>query len=133
MKTIRVTVAALLIAGGAATLHVAQGQQPGTRRKELGRHDMSIPGREEVQVRVDFDPGVAFPRHTHFGEEIIYVIEGTLQYQIEGQAPVTLEAGEVLFVPAGAVHTAKNVGKVNGAELGTYIVEKGKPLVTIVQ
>jgi quercetin dioxygenase-like cupin family protein len=133
MKTVRVTVAALLIAGGAATLHVAQGQQPGTRRKELGRHDMSIPGREEVQVRVDFDPGVAFPRHTHFGEEIIYVIEGTLQYQIEGQAPVTLEAGEVLFVPAGAVHTAKNVGKVNGAELGTYIVEKGKPLVTIVQ
>ena len=123
--------AALIL--GSQLMIPARAQQPGTRRKELGRHDMSIPGREEVQVRVDFDPGVAFPKHTHFGEEIIYVLEGTLQYQIEGQPPVTLKAGEVLFVPAGAPHTAKNVGSVNGAELGTYIVEKGKPLVTIVQ
>jgi quercetin dioxygenase-like cupin family protein len=132
MKAKRVMVVALIVGAG---LSLARAQQPvpGTRRKELSRNDMSIPGREAVQVRVDFDPGVAFPKHTHFGEEIIYVLEGTLQYQIEGQAPVTLKAGDVLFVPAGAPHTAKNVGTVNGAELGTYIVEKGKPLVTIVK
>ena len=131
MKTKRALMVALIIGTG-LSLAKAQ-QQPGTKRKELSRNDMSIPGREAVQVRVDFDAGVAFPKHTHFGEEIIYVLEGTIQYQIEGQPPVTLKAGEVLFVPAGAPHTAKNVGTVNAAELGTYIVEKGKPLVTIVK
>jgi quercetin dioxygenase-like cupin family protein len=43
---------------------------------------------------------------------------------------VTLNAGDVLFIPYGTVHSAKNVGTVNAAELATYIVEKGKPLVT---
>jgi quercetin dioxygenase-like cupin family protein len=51
-----------------------------------------------------------------------------LEYQIDGKPPVTLTTGDVLFVPAGAIHKAKNVGKVNAAELATYIVEKGKPL-----
>lgn len=133
MTTTRRVGLGIAILASVLAADAARAQQPGTRRKELGRHDMSVPGREEVQVRVDFDPGVAFPKHTHFGEEIIYVLEGTLQYQIEDQPPVTLKAGEVLFVPAGAAHTAKNVGAVNGAELGTYIVEKGKPLVTIVK
>jgi len=35
-------------------------------------------------------------------------------------------------VPAGTVHAARNVGKTPAAELGTYVVEKGKPLTTIV-
>jgi len=48
----------------------------------------------------------------------IYVIEGTLEYQVEGKAPVTLNAGGVLFIPAGTIHAAKNVGSGNAAELG---------------
>ena len=63
------------------------------------------------------------------GEEIAYVIEGMLEYQFEGKPPVTLKAGEALFIPAGTIHSAKNVGNGNGAELATYLVEKGKPLV----
>jgi quercetin dioxygenase-like cupin family protein len=110
---------------------VAQAQQPGTRRTDLQRHDLSAPGREVIQVRVDFDPGYVAPRHTHPGEEIIYVLEGTLEYHIEGKPTATVKPGDVLFVPAGAIHSAKNVGKDNGAELATYIVEKGKPLITL--
>ena len=72
-----------------------------------------------------------FGKHTHPGEEIVYVIEGTLEYQIEDKPPVTLKAGDVLFIPAGAAHSAKNPGKVTGSELATYIVEKGKPLLTL--
>jgi quercetin dioxygenase-like cupin family protein len=86
-----------------------------------------------VQVRVDFDPGYVSPKHTHPGEEIIYVLEGTLEYQIEGQPTVTGKPGDVLFVPAGTIHSAKNVGSGNGAELATYVVEKGKPLITLVK
>jgi quercetin dioxygenase-like cupin family protein len=110
---------------------MAQAQQPGTKRTDLQRHDLSVSGREVVQAHVEFDPGVTFPKHRHPGEEIIYVLKGTLEYQVEDKPPVTLRAGDVLFIPAGAIHTAKNVGSGPGAELATYIVEKGKPLVVM--
>lgn len=99
----------------------------------MQRHDLSIPGREAIQARVDFAPGVTVARHSHPGEEIVYVIEGVLQYEIDGRPPVTLKAGDVLFIPDGAVHSAKNVGSVNAAELATYIVRKGKPLLVPAQ
>ena len=76
---------------------------------------------------------MAFGKHTHPGEEIIYVLEGTLEYQIEDKPPVTLKAGDVLFIPAGTIHSARNVGSGTGSELATYIVEKGKPLLTLVK
>ncbi len=135
MKTTRMMALAggVLIAAGGLALNVAQSQQPGIKRTDLLRHELSVPGREVIQVRVDFAPGVAFPPHSHPGEEIAYVIEGLLEYQLEGKPPVTLKAGEVLFIPAGTIHTAENVGSGNAAELATYIVEKGKPLVTLGQ
>jgi len=132
MRMTMIMVVAVLIAGSGLASHVARAQQPGTKRTDLQRHDLSAPGREVVQVRVDFDPGYAAPMHTHPGEEIIYVIEGTLEYEIGGKK-TTVKAGDVLFVPAGTPHTAKNVGTTNGAELATYVVEKGKPLLTPVQ
>ena len=131
MKTIRIIVVLALMAASGLALHAAQVRQSEIKRTDLLRHDLSVPGREIVQVRVDFAPGVAFGRHSHPGEEIAYVLEGSLEYQLEGKPPVTLKAGEALFIPAGTIHSAKNVGKGNGAELATYIVEKGKPLVVM--
>ena len=122
---------AVLIVGSGLALNTAQPQQSGITRTDLLRHDLSAPEREVIQVRVDFAPGVAFPPHSHPGEEIAYVIEGALEYQFEGKPPVTLKAGEALFIPAGTIHSAKNVGSVNAAELATYLVEKGKPLVVL--
>ena len=119
------------MAASVLALPAAQAQPSGITRTDLQRHDLSIPGREVVQVRVDFAPGAAFGRHSHPGEEIVNVLEGTLEYEIEGKPPVTLKAGDVLFIPAGTVHAAKNVGSVTGSELATYIVEKGKPLLTL--
>jgi quercetin dioxygenase-like cupin family protein len=133
MGTTLIIWVAMLIAGSGMAPAVAQAQQPGSKRTDLQRHDLSAPGREVVQVRVDFDPGYVSPRHTHPGEEIIYVLEGRLEYQIAGQPPVTAKPGDVLFVPAGTIHAAKNVGSGNGAELATYVVEKGKPLITLVK
>jgi quercetin dioxygenase-like cupin family protein len=128
MKTIRLMT--VLIAAGALTT-LAAAQQAGITRTDLQRHDLSVPGYEAVQARVDVAPGVIAPKHKHPGAEIIYVLEGTLQYQLEGQPPVTLKAGDVLFVPAETFHTARNIGSVNAAELATYVVEKGKPLLVL--
>jgi quercetin dioxygenase-like cupin family protein len=122
--------AAALLAASALT-DAALAQQPGVTRNDLQRHDLSTPGREAIQTIVSIAQGVTAPRHSHPGEEVIYVLEGVLEYQLDGQPPVTLKAGDVLFIPAGVVHSAKNVGSGNGAELATYIVEKGKPLVVL--
>ena len=108
-------------------------QQTGITRTDLQRYDLSVPGREVVQTRVELAPGVLAPKHTHPGEEIVYVLEGALEYQVEGRPPMTLKAGDVLFIPAGTIHSAKNVGSGNGAELATYVVEKGKPLSEVVK
>ena len=125
MKTIRL-MAALIAASTLAPL--ASAQVAGIQRTDLQRHDLSVPGYEAVQARIDIAPGVIAPKHKHPGAEIIYVLEGSLQYQLEGQPPVTLKAGDVLFVPAETFHSARNVGSTNAAELATYVVEKGKPL-----
>ena len=133
MKTARIMAVAVMIVGSGLALHVARAQLSGTKRTDLQRHDLSVPGREVIQARVELDPGVASPKHWHPGEEIIYVLEGSLEYQVEGKPPVTLKAGEVLFIPAGTIHEVKNVGSGNAAELATYIVEKGKPLLTLAE
>jgi quercetin dioxygenase-like cupin family protein len=133
MKTMRVMAVAVLIVGSGMALYVAHAQQGGIKRTDLQRHDLSVPGREVIQVRVELAPGVAFGKHWHPGEEIIYVIEGSLQYQIEDKPPVNVKAGEVLFVPARTIHAARNIGSVPGAELATYIVEKGQPVLVPVK
>ena len=133
MKTTRIMAVAVLIVGSGLALYGARAQQQGIKRTDLQRHDLSVPGREVVQVRVDIAPGVLAPNHSHPGEEIVYVIEGLLEYRLEDKPPVTLHAGEVLFIPSGTIHAAKNVGSINAAELATYIVEKGKPLVVLDQ
>jgi quercetin dioxygenase-like cupin family protein len=56
------------------------------------------------------------------------VIEGQIELRIDGQPPRTVKAGEVLFVPAGQVHDAVNIGSGKAKVLATYIVEKGKPV-----
>jgi quercetin dioxygenase-like cupin family protein len=130
VKTAGMLALVVLIVASVVTLHAVQAHQPGTKRTELQRRDLSVPGREVLQVRVDLDAGVTFPMHSHPGEEIIYVLEGVWEYQVENKGAMTLKAGDVLFIPAGVKHGAKNIGSGKGSELATYIVEKGKPLIT---
>lgn len=108
-------------------------QTSGTKRTNLLRNDLSVQGREVIQVHVDIEPGVVYPKHAHPGEEIVYVVEGMLEYHVEGKPPVTLKAGEALFIPHGAAHSVKNVGSKTASEIATYIVEKGKPLISIIK
>jgi quercetin dioxygenase-like cupin family protein len=126
MRRVKEIIFASALCGGAVAL--AQVPPKGLTRTDLQRHDVSIAGREAVQTRVEFAPGAVAPWHSHPGEELIYVPEGTLEFQIQGQDPVTLKTGDTYFIPIGAVHMARNRETIRGVELATYIVEKGKPL-----
>ncbi|MBK5529659.1 cupin domain-containing protein [Pseudomonas sp. TH08] len=105
--------------------------QQGLSRTDLVRQDLGAADREVLQARVDFGPGVTSPRHAHPGVEVAFVISGTFEYQLEGRAPMTLKAGDSLFIPEGVAHIAKNVGGDKGSELATYIVKKGEPLLIL--
>ena len=129
MTTSRTLATALLASVGVLALpSLSHAQAAGIHRTDLQREDLSVPGREVVQVLVAFEPGIVAGNHHHNGEEIFYVTEGALEYRLEGRAPVTLKQGDVLFIPYGVNHEVVNVGTGRSAELATYVVEKGKPL-----
>ena len=124
--------AAAMGAWGITGLDAQQQPPPPFTRTILQTNDLGIPGRASVVARVEFQPGAEISKHTHPGEELGYVIEGTLVLEVEGKPPVTLKAGDVFFVEAGRVHSGKN-GSTPGKVLATYLVEKGKPLATAVK
>jgi quercetin dioxygenase-like cupin family protein len=108
-------------------------QNPGVQRTIVTRADISTPGKEAVIVRIEFPVGASAGRHTHFGEEISYVIEGEGELLIDGQPPRKIKAGDGVIVPAGAIHDARNTGSVPLKLSGVFVVDKGKPLSTPAQ
>ncbi|HMH16590.1 MAG TPA: cupin domain-containing protein [Burkholderiales bacterium] len=129
MKKTLMTVA-VLAAVAATGFYVAplSAQQPGMKRIEVQDRDLSIPGRHAVQARAEFEPGGAVGRHTHPGEELSIVLEGTLTLEVDGQPARIVKTGESIFIPAGTVHAAKNATSGKTVVFATYIVEKGKPV-----
>ena len=112
---------------------MAGAQQAGFTRVQLQDQDLSITGKHVVQARAEFQPGVASGRHTHPGEEVAYVLEGQVEVTIDGKPAIVAKAGETFFIPAGLVHEGKNMGSTVAKILGTYIVDKDKPLATPVK
>jgi quercetin dioxygenase-like cupin family protein len=117
----------LVLAGLVAA---AGAQSPTFKRTVVQQGDLSTPGREVIQAIGEFQPGASPGRHTHAGEEVGYVLDGTLLVEQEGKPPVTLKTGGAFIIPAGTIHNATNTGSGVAKILATYIVEKGKPLAT---
>jgi quercetin dioxygenase-like cupin family protein len=124
MRAATLTVLSLVLSG------IVAAQQPAFKRTVLQQADISVPGREVISAVAEFEPRATPGMHTHFGEEIGYVIEGTFLIEQAGKPSVTLQAGGSFLIPAGTVHNATNTGNGRGRILATYIVEKGKPLAT---
>jgi quercetin dioxygenase-like cupin family protein len=108
-------------------------QQTGFKRTVVQQGDLSAPGREVVQAVAEIQPGGQSGKHTHPGEEVAYILEGTVVIEMDGKPAVSKTAGEGILIPAGTVHNAKNTGQTVAKVLATYIVEKGKPVTTPVK
>jgi quercetin dioxygenase-like cupin family protein len=102
------------------------------RRTELQHSASSIPGREIVQVLTEIPCGVESGWHIHPGEEVGYILAGTVQMMIQGQTALTLHAGDPFLMPPRTPHNALDIGPGTGHMLSTYIVEAGQPLATFV-
>jgi quercetin dioxygenase-like cupin family protein len=117
---------ALLLLCAAAS--IADAQAPGIKRTLLQKNDVGE-GREAILGLAEIASGGSTGRHTHFGTEMGYVVEGTATLEIEGEAARSLKAGDSYTIPAGKVHNATASGGATKV-LATYIVDKGKPLAT---
>jgi quercetin dioxygenase-like cupin family protein len=127
----KIGVAVAAVTGvGFFAVRALRAEQPLFQRVQLQKNDLGMAGREAVMVRGEFAPGGSVAKHTHPGDEVSYVLEGTLELDIDGRV-TTLEAGKSFFIPVGTVHSAKNKGTGVTKVLSTYIVEKGKPLATM--
>jgi quercetin dioxygenase-like cupin family protein len=117
------------VTGFVATSAEAQNAPGGLKRTIITRTDGPMDGYESVNARVDLDAGTLIPRHTHPGIESTYVVEGELELSVDGQGTRTFKAGDGFQVPTRAPHSGKNGDKPTTLAI-TYVVEKGKPLVS---
>jgi quercetin dioxygenase-like cupin family protein len=128
MTTKRFARGAVIVIAAVALAAVAQA--PAIKRMLLQRIDVPDSNRETILGVAEIPAGGAAGRHTHFGVEVGYVLEGSTSLEIEGEAPRLLKAGDSYVIPAGKVHDAKVVGDGPAKVIATYVVEKGKPLAT---
>ena len=98
------------------------------KRTELQHSPSSIPGREIVQVLTEIPAGVESGWHMHPGEEVGYILAGTVEMMIQGQPTLILHAGDSFLMPPRTPHNALDLGPETGQMLSTYIVEVGQPL-----
>jgi quercetin dioxygenase-like cupin family protein len=113
------------VSGFIATGVVAQ--TPGIKRIVLGQVDGPMEGYVTISARVEIEPGALVARHTHPGVEATYLVEGAIEIAIDGQPARQIQPGDAFQVPASLPHSAKN-GAAKSILIGTYVVEKGKPL-----
>ena len=69
------------------------------KRTELQHSTSSIPGREIFQVLTEIPAGVESGWHMHPGEEVGYIVAGTVQMMIEGRPSLTLRTGDPFSCP----------------------------------
>ena len=118
-----------MIVVGAATTQTLSAQQQAIKRTVLQKTDLTgITSREGVMIQGEIPPGAESGRHVHPGTELGYLLEGALVLEVEGSAPMTLNAGSSWTVDASKVHNARNIGDSLAKTLVVYVVEKGKPL-----
>jgi len=98
------------------------------KRTELQHVASSIPGRLIVQVLTEIPAGVESGWHQHPGEEVGYILAGTVRMEIEGKPTLTLRAGDPFLMPPRTPHNATDLGPGTGQMLSTYIVESGEPI-----
>jgi len=109
----------------------ADGLAATLERTEVQRGPFSVAGREIVQVLTRIPVGVESGWHTHPGEEVGYILAGTVEVAIEGRTPVVLQAGDGFLVPPRTPHNARDLGPGTGQMLSTYVVAVGEPLATL--
>ncbi|MDE3176743.1 MAG: cupin domain-containing protein [Pseudomonadota bacterium] len=118
------------LSGFSATEADAQAAQtPGLKRTIISRTDGPAAGYETIEAKVEIPAGSVIARHIHFGIETSYLVEGSIELDVQGVGPKTYAAGQGFQVPTATPHGGKGGDKPT-VLIGVFVVEKGKPLAT---
>jgi quercetin dioxygenase-like cupin family protein len=128
MKNPALRLVLLALSFGAVSCLLAADQPTGFSRKVLVEQDLSTPGKHGAIALIEFAGNASAPRHTHPGEELLYVLEGRVRIEIDGQPPRDMQAGESFIIPAGVTHLGRNLGSGPAKIVASYFVDKGQPL-----
>ncbi len=136
---IAILVCATVLSIGLGSVSAPRAQQPAPpaitqgaqniKRTPLQKFDVPGTTYETVIGIAEIAPSVNVGRHTHFGVESGYLIDGEATLLVDGQPPKELKTGDSYVIPAGAIHDAKS-GPKGAKVIATYVVEKGKPFAT---
>ena len=125
----------VLSIAAAGLLAMLQGERAaGQERRGVIPHapllKMFVPGTANQEVAVyetEYAPGGINPRHLHPAAITFHVLSGTGVWQEEGKPPMTLHAGDSLFVAAGTIHSHWNPSATDNLRFLEFIVaEKDK-------
>jgi quercetin dioxygenase-like cupin family protein len=113
-----------------ATASLAQAQ-PVEPVKRTPLQKVELPGDRlvAIQALIEVAPNAVVERHSHHGVEMVYVLEGTIALDIDGQPSRLLKAGDSAVNPSGVPHGGR-AGPQGARLTGTFIVDKDKPLAT---
>jgi quercetin dioxygenase-like cupin family protein len=136
MKTsLKLSLALLFGIGlGIGGTQVLQAEQPEIKRNVLQHADLTgVPGKEVYMTVIDAAPGASFAPHIHHGDEFTYVLQGSLDLDVDGEGQKTVKAGDSIHVEREKVHGGKVAGSTPVKLLAIHIVDKGKPLADAVK
>jgi len=126
-----VGLAGIAVGALGATFVGAQGAAQVTRTELLRKPASGIEGKEVVVFLADLPPGAVAGRHSHPGDEAIYMLQGALVFEPDGEQAFELKAGQITFNPAKHIHKARNASSSEPAKvLNCMLAEKGQPLAT---
>ena len=120
--------AAIVLAGFALSQPASSAQGPDVVRKVLLQHDLPMNGWSEALVSVEIPVGGREGRHTHPGPLMVYITEGAITLDYEGQPTKTYKTGDVFYVESGKIHEGINMGNVPARALASFVTPKGQPL-----
>ena len=125
------TIAVVAAAWGVSVVHAQPA--PTVKRTVLQKQDLRAPGQEGVMALVEIPAGGREGRHTHPAEAFVYVMDGTITFDVEGRPSATYRAGDSFFIEPGKVHEGINNGSSPVKVVAVFVTEKGKPLTTQVK
>ena len=133
MKRIAIVAAFTLTLGitlGAVGIRYLDAQQPALKRTELLRTSMAeMEGKETHMWIADIAPGAATGSHRHPTTRFVYVVEGAVTLELEGQPPRTYRSGEAFAEQPDVPHNFKNASATASAKaLGFQLGGKGQAL-----
>lgn len=96
---------------------------------KFARELPDLPGKEGLMMTVEFPPGYVSEPHRHEAHTFVYVLQGSIEMQVEGGPVVTLKSGDTFYEKPDDVHTvARNASRTKPATFLVLLVKnKGVP------